>query len=107
VLADEGPGNVSYSGNSPGHAISVFFSDAAGGAFYKSIPLPGAPTDITVSAGGKWLALIYTASDGSGARVAVYPIDAYGNLTPAATSSPIGVSGFNGFNGFNGIAVSD
>ena len=92
----KGPGNVWYSGNSPGHAISIFFSDAQGGAFYKSIALPGTPTDVTVSGDGKWLAVIYTASDGSGARVAVYSIDPYGDLTLAATSSPIGVSGFNG-----------
>jgi hypothetical protein len=92
----KGPGSAWYSGNSPGHAISIFFSDAQGGAFYKSIPLPGVPTDITVSRDGKWLAVIYTASDGSGARVAVYSIDPYGDLTLAATSSPVGVSVFNG-----------
>ena len=40
----KGPGNVWYTGNAPGQAISVFFSDAKGGVFYKSIPLPGAPT---------------------------------------------------------------
>jgi hypothetical protein len=92
----KGPGNVWYSGNSPGHAISIFFSDAQGGAFYKSIPLPGVPTDITVSDDDKWLAVIYTASDGSGARVAVYSIDSWGDLSLAATSSPVGVSAFNG-----------
>lgn len=92
----KGPGNVWYAGNSPGHAISIFFSDAQGGAFYKSIPVPGVPTDITVSQDGQWLAVIYTASDGSGGRVAMYSIDSYGDLTLAATSSPAGVSAFNG-----------
>jgi hypothetical protein len=92
----KGPGNIWYSGNSPGHAISIFFSDGKGGAFYKSVPLPGVPTDITVSADDKWLAVIYTASDGSGARVAVYSVDSLGDLTLAATSSPIGISAFNG-----------
>ncbi|MGA2648690.1 MAG: hypothetical protein ABSF15_28740, partial [Candidatus Sulfotelmatobacter sp.] len=55
----KGPGSAWYTGNSPGHAISIFFSDAQGGAFYKSVPLPGAPSDITVSRDGKWLAVIY------------------------------------------------
>ena len=91
----KGPGNVWYSGNTPGQAISIFFSDGQGGAFYKSVPLPGAPTDITVSADGKWLAVIYTATDNT-ARIAVFSIDAYGDLSPVATSSPIGVSAFNG-----------
>jgi len=45
----KGPGNVWYTGNSPGQAISIFFSDGKGGAFYKSVALPGVPTDITVS----------------------------------------------------------
>ena len=82
----KGPGSVWYTGNSPGHAISIFFSDSQGGAFYKSIPLPGAPTDITVSRDGKWLAVIYTAD--SEGYVAVFSIDAYGDLTtPVATSS--------------------
>src|SRR5581483_2493888 len=71
----KGPGNVWYSANSPGKAISIFFSDAQGGVFYKSIALPGVPTDITVSRDGKWLAVIYTAADNSGARVAVFAID--------------------------------
>jgi hypothetical protein len=90
----KGPGNVWYTGNSPGHAISIFFSDSRGGVFYKSIPLPGAPTDITVSRDGRWLAVIYSA--GGDASVAVFAIDAYGDLTPAATSSPIGVTAFSG-----------
>ncbi len=93
MLARQGPGNVWYSGNSPASAISIFFSDGKGGAFYKSVPLPGAPTDITVSPDGKWLAVIYTAVDGG--HIAVYSIDAYGDLTPAATTSPIGVASFN------------
>jgi hypothetical protein len=95
----KGPGNVWYTGNSPGHAISIFFSDSAGGVFYKSLPLPGAPTDITVSRNSKWLAVIY--SVGGNGYVAVYAIDVYGDLTPAATSSPIGVAGFNG------VAISE
>jgi hypothetical protein len=95
----KGAGNVWYTSNSPGHAISIFFSDSAGGVFYKSLPLPGAPTDITVSRDGKWLALIYSA--GGNAYVAVFAIDAYGDLTAAATSSPIGVAGFSG------VAISE
>lgn len=95
----KGPGNVWYTGNSPGRAISIFFSDAKGGVFYKSVPLPGVPTDITVSKDRKWLAVIYSAN-GSG-YVAVFSIDAYGDLTPEATSSPIGVSTFSG------VAISE
>ena len=95
----KGPGNVWYTGNSPGHAISIFLTDGQGGVFYKSIPLPGAPTDITVSADKKWLAVIYSA--GGSAYVAVFGIDAYGDLTPAATSSPIGVAAFSG------VAISE
>jgi len=95
----KGPGNIWYTANSPGHAISIFLTDGAGGVFYKSIPLPGAPTDITVSRDGKWLAVIYSAG-GSG-YAAVYAIDAYGDLTPAATSSPVGVAGFSG------VAISE
>lgn len=95
----KGPGNVWYTSNSPGHAISIFFSDDQGGVFYKSIALPGAPTDITVSRDGKWLALIYAAGDG--AHVAVYSIDAHGDLTPAASSAPIGVAAFSG------VAISE
>jgi hypothetical protein len=64
--------------------------------FYKSIPVPGTPTDVTVSRDHKWLAIIYTAADGSGGRVAVFAIDGYGDLSLAATSSPIGVAAFNG-----------
>jgi len=95
----KGPGNIWYTGNSPGQAISIFFSDAKGGVFYKSVPLPGVPTDITVSKDRKWLAVIYSAN-GSG-YVAVFSIDAYGDLTPEATSSPIGVSTFSG------VAISE
>jgi hypothetical protein len=90
----KGPGNLWYAGNTPASAISIFFSDAKGGAFYKSVHLPGAPTDITVSPDGHWLAVIYTATDG--AHIAVYSIDAYGDLTPAATTAAIGVPSFNG-----------
>jgi len=84
----KGNGNAWYTGNSPGHAISIFFSDSQGGAFYKSVILQdatGAPTDITVSRDGKWLAVIYT--DGSDGYVAVYSIDKYGDLTYVATST--------------------
>jgi hypothetical protein len=95
----KGPGSVWYTGNSPGHAISIFFSDGQGGTFYKSVPLPGAPTDLTVSPDRKWLAVIYSA--GSDAFVSVFAIDPYGDLTPVATSSSIGVAGFNG------VAISE
>ena len=95
----KGPGNVWFTGNSPGHAISVFFSDDQGGVFYKSVSLPGAPTDLTVSADQKWLAVIYSAS-GNG-YVAVFRIDAHGDLSPVATSDPIGVAAFNG------VAISE
>jgi hypothetical protein len=90
----KGPGSAWYTGNSPGHAISIFFSDAQGGAFYKSVPLPGAPSDITVSRDGKWLAVIYVT--GGEGYVSVFAIDSYGDLTPVATSNPVGVAGFNG-----------
>jgi len=90
----KGPGSVWYTGNSPGEAISIFFSDGQGGAFYKSIPLPGPPTDISVSSDGKLLAVIYT-YEGEG-YVAVFAIDAYGDLTPVATSSSVGVASFSG-----------
>jgi hypothetical protein len=95
----KGPLSVWYTGNSPGDAISEFFTDNKGGAFYKSVPLPGSPTDITVSADQKWLAVIYTAS--GQAYVAVFSIDAHGDLTPAATSGSIGVPSFNG------VAISE
>jgi len=95
----KGPGNVWYTSNSPGHAISIFFSDDQGGVFYKSVALPGAPTDITVSHDGRWLALIYAGGDG--AHVTVYSIGAHGDLTPEATSAPIGVAAFNG------VAISE
>jgi hypothetical protein len=87
----KGAGNIWYTGNSPGQAISIFFSDSQGGAFYKSVPLQvaGTPTDITVSPDGKWLAVIYT-YDGQG-YVAVYSIDAYGDLTYVATSPSVGL----------------
>ena len=95
----KGPGNVWYTGNAPGDAISIFFSDRQGGVFYKSIPLPGSPTDITVSQDNKWLAVIYSA--GGDAHIAVYSIDPQGDLTPAATSPSVGVTSFNG------VAISD
>jgi hypothetical protein len=90
----KGPGNTWYTGNSPGDAISIFFSDDQGGVFYKSVALPGSPTDITVSSDRKWLAVIYTA--GSQAYVSVFAIDGHGDLTHVATSSSIGVTSFNG-----------
>ncbi|MDR3677705.1 MAG: hypothetical protein P4N24_19650, partial [Acidobacteriota bacterium] len=92
----KGPGSAWYTGNSPGHAISIFFSDGQGGTFYKSIPLPGAPTDITVSADQNWLAVIYTGTADSEGHVAVFSIDAYGDLTSVATSDSVGVAAFNG-----------
>lgn len=97
----KGAGNIWYSGNSPGQAISIFFSDSQGGSFYKSVSLPGVPTDITVSPDNKWLAVIYTAGDGSGARVSVFSIDRFGDLKLVATSNPIGVSSFSG------VAISE
>jgi hypothetical protein len=95
----KGPGSAWYTGNSPGRAISIFFSDGQGGVFYKSVPVPGVPTDLTVSPDGKWLAVIYTA--GTNAYVAVFAIDAYGDLTPVATSNSVGVASFNG------VAISE
>jgi hypothetical protein len=68
----KGPGNIWYAGNSPGQAISIFFSDGQGGTFYKSVPVGGVPTDVSVSPDGKWLAAIFTASDGSGGRIPVF-----------------------------------
>ena len=94
----KGPGNVWYTGNSPGDAISIFFSDNQGGVFYKSVPLPGSPTDITVSPDRKWLAVIYSAS--GSAYVSVFAIDDHGDLTPVATSSSIG-----GVASFSGVAI--
>jgi len=90
----KGPGSAWYTGNSPGHAISIFFSDGRGGVFYKSVPLAGAPTDVTVSHDRKWLAVIYSA--GGDAHVEVFAIDPYGDLTSVATSSSVGVTAFNG-----------
>jgi len=95
----KGPGNIWYTANSPGHAVSIFLTDGQGGVFYKSIPLPGAPTDITVAPDKKWLAVIYSAA--GSAYVEVFAIDHYGDLTLAATSSPIGVAGFSG------VAISE
>jgi len=90
----KGPGSVWYTGNSPGMAISIFFSDGQGGVFYKSVPLPGSPTDITVSSDNQWLAVIYTV--GSEGYVGVFSIDQYGDLTPVAMSNSIGVAAFSG-----------
>lgn len=92
----KGPGNLWYSGNSPAHAVSIFLSDGQGGAFYKSVPVPGVPTDLTVSPDKKWLAVIYSAADQTGAHIAVFAIDGYGDLSLAATTAAIGVSSFNG-----------
>jgi hypothetical protein len=97
----KGTGNIWYSGNSPGQAISIFFSDNQGGVFYKSVPLPGVPTDITVSPDNAWLAVIYTAATDGLARVAVFSIDSFGDLTLAATSNPVGT-----VTAFNGVAIS-
>lgn len=90
----KGPGNVWYTGNSPGRAISIFFSDDRGGVFYRSVPLAGVPTDVSVSADKRWLAVIYSA-DGSG-YIALFKVDRYGDLTLAATSEPMGIAVFNG-----------
>jgi hypothetical protein len=90
----KGRGNIWYTANSPGEAISIFFSDGQGGAFYKSIPLPGSPTDIAVSREGTWLAIIYSVS--GDAHVAVFSIDRYGDLSLAATSGSVGVASFSG-----------
>jgi len=90
----KGPGNLWYAGNSPGHAVSIFFSGGSGGIFYKSIPLPGAPTDVTVSHDKKWLAVIYSVT--GDAHIAVFSVDAYGDLTAAATSPSVGVAAFSG-----------
>ena len=90
----KGPGSVWYTGNAPGDAISEFFTDDQGGVFYKSVPLPGSPTDITVSSDRKWLAVIYSAS--GEAHIAVFSIDDHGDLTAVANSDSIGVTAFNG-----------
>jgi hypothetical protein len=95
----KGPGNIWYTGNSPGDAISIFFSDGQSGVFYKSVPLPGSPTDITVSPDRKWLAVIYTAS--GEAHVGVFSIDSHGDLTWVANSNSIGAASFNG------VAISE
>lgn len=92
----KGAGNIWYTGNTPGTAVSIFFTDGQGGTFYKSVLLPGGPTDLSVSRDGQWLAVIYTATDGSGGRIAVFSIDSYGDLTLAATSPPVGFTSFNG-----------
>lgn len=90
----KGPNSIWYTANSPAQAISILFSDNKGGAFYKSVPVPGIPTDIAVSTDQNWLAVIYTAA-GSG-HVAVYSVDNYGDLSLAATSPAIGVAQFSG-----------
>lgn len=90
----KGAGNIWYTGNSPKQAISIFFSDSQGGVFYKSVPLPGTPTDITVSRNGNWLAVIYSAS--GNAYVAVFSINSYGDLTKFATSTAPGIAAFSG-----------
>jgi hypothetical protein len=90
----KGPGNIWYTGNSPSQAISVFFSDDEGGAFYKSVPVPGTATDLAVSPDGRWLAALYTA--GGNGYVAVFAIDVYGSLTQVATSAAVGVAAFSG-----------
>jgi hypothetical protein len=90
----KGAGNIWYTGNSPGQAISIFFTDGQGGIFYKSVPLGGSPTDITVSRDGKWLAVIYSA--GGEAYLSVFSIDSFGDLSPVATSNSIGVAAFSG-----------
>lgn len=71
---------------------AIFFSDSQGGTFYKSVPLAGSPTDITVSADRKWLAVICSANS----NAHVDAIDDYGDLTPIVTSDAIAVMAFNG-----------
>jgi len=95
----KGPLSVWYTGNAPGDAISIFFTDGQSGVFYKSVSLPGSPTDITVSPDQKWLAVIYTA--GPQAYVAVFSIDELGDLTSVATSVPVNVASFSG------VAISE
>jgi hypothetical protein len=95
----KGPLSIWYTANSPGSAISEFFTDGHSGVFYKSVPLPGSPTDITVSSDNKWLAVIYTA--GVQAHVALFSIDERGDLTPVATSVPVNVASFSG------VAISE
>jgi len=95
----KGPLSVWYTGNSPGDAISEFFTDNQGGVFYKSVSLPGSPSDITVSPDQKWLAVIYTT--GGEAYVAVFSIDEKGDLAWVANSNSIGVPSFNG------VAISE
>lgn len=90
----KGSNSIWYTANSPGQAVSIFFSDDKGGAFYKSVPVPGTPTDITVSPDQNWLAVIYTAA--GAAHVAVFSIDNYGGLSLAATSPAIGAAQFSG-----------
>jgi len=64
------------------------------GPFYKSLPLPGSPTEITVSPDGKLLAVIYSVD--SEAYVAVYSIDSFGDLTAVATSRSVAAASFSG-----------
>lgn len=90
----KGPDSIWYTANSPGKAISIFFTDDKGGAFYKSIPLPGSPTDVTVSPDQNWLAVIYSAA--GAAHVAVFSIDNHGDLTLAASSPSVGAAQFSG-----------
>jgi hypothetical protein len=90
----KGPGSVWYTGNAPGDSISEFFTDDQGGVFYKSVALPGSPTDVTASSDGNWLAVIYTAA--GQAYVEVFSIDDHGDLTSVANSRAIGVAAFNG-----------
>jgi hypothetical protein len=90
----KGPLSIWYAGNSPGQAVSIFFSDSKGGAFYKSVPVPGVPTDITMSRDEKWLAVIYSAADG--AHVAVFAIDDHGDLNNMTTTPAIGAASFSG-----------
>jgi hypothetical protein len=90
----KGANSIWYTANSPGHAVSIFFSDDNGGAFYKSVALPGTPTDIAVSPDEHWLAVIYAAA--GEAHIAVFSIDHYGSLTLAATSPAVGATQFSG-----------
>ena len=88
----KGPGSIWYTGNSPGHAISIFFSDSQGGVFYKSVPLPGAPH------GHNGLSLTASGSPSFTRRAATLchrlRHRRHGDLTPVATSNSIGVAAF-------------
>jgi hypothetical protein len=75
--------------NPSGNEVVVFKLDTAGTSWLS--------WESTLPTHGN--AVIYSA--GGNGYVSVFAVDAYGDLTPAATSSPIGVAGFNG------VAISE